>query len=167
LEDDDVRMKEDNITSLLRELALKHKRHHDYEELARQILDNKPLKECLWSLFVDEIDESANHLTQKGNSYLGHLEYQDLRFFEWNDVIQEMYTHQPRLLEVLLSVTTGKKKCENDQHYRESVKELGLVYGVLMKRRCHILSRIQRVTAMVLANENVHQKVTKPGTSFT
>ena len=37
-------------------------------------------------------------------------------------------------------------------------KEIGLIYGVLM-RRCHNLSRIQRVVTMAMAEENVRQKV--------
>lgn len=71
-----------------------------------------------------------------------------------------MYTNQPRLSEVL-EVATGKRKRDNNQHYRETTKELGLVYGILMKRRCHVLSGIQRVIAMAMADENVHQKVSK------
>jgi hypothetical protein len=54
---------------------------------------------------------------------------------------------------------TNKNKQNDEKHYVEASKEIGLIYGVLMKRRCQNLSRIQRVVTMAMAEENVHQKV--------
>lgn len=70
-----------------------------------------------------------------------------------------MFINQSRLLDVLLTAATSKNKHDNEKHYIEASKEIGLIYGVLMKRRNHTLSRVQRVVTMAMAEENVYQKV--------
>lgn len=69
-----------------------------------------------------------------------------------------MLRFQPLLTDVLLAVSTSKKNIQSDNHYSSITKEFGLIYGILMKRRYKDLSRIQRVMAMALADEKVHQK---------
>lgn len=79
--------------------------------------------------------------------------------FNWLYITNEMLRFQPLLMDVLLSVSTPRRNIDNDDHYKSSIPELGLIYGILMKRRYKDLSRIQRFIAIALADEKVHQKV--------
>ena len=78
-----------------------------------------------------------------GHSYLSEIDFEGMRNFQWEKIIEEMYVQQRQLLQVLLTVCTNKS--EDDQHFKQTGKELGLIYGILMKRRCKKLSRVQRV----------------------
>jgi hypothetical protein len=127
-------------------------------DIAKQIMNIKSLRESLWSLFMLEIEDSAKKMACKKNSCLGQLSYDDLRCFERESIIEEMFIHQPRLLQVLITISAGETKVQDECLYKLAAKELGLIYGILMKR-CHILSRVQRVIALAIAQENVHQKV--------
>jgi hypothetical protein len=121
----------------------------------------KTLKECIWTLFLLELCEDATHMCQKRQSYLSHVDFDGLRLFQWVGVIEEMALYQPRLLDVLTTLATNNNQLSsgNQQHFKGLAREVGMVYGILMKRRCHFLSRIQRVVSMTLSDENVHQKV--------
>ena len=94
-----------------------------------------------------------------GHSYLSEIDFEGMRNFQWEKIIEEMYVQQRQLLQVLLTVCTNKS--EDDQHFMQTGKELGLIYGILMKRRCKKLSRVQRVVSICLADERVHQKINK------
>lgn len=95
----------------------------------------------------------------KGHSYLSQIDFEAMRTFQWEKIVEEMYVQQRQLLQVLLTVCTSSNKSEDDQHYLHAGKEVGLIYGILMKRRCNKLSRVQRVVSISLADERVHQKV--------
>lgn len=127
----------------------------------RAILEVNAFKMCLWKLFLAEIHENTKYMCIKGHSYLSQLDFEALRSFQWEKIIEEMYVQQRQLLQVLLNVCTSTNKSEDDEHYMHVVKEVGLMYGILMKRRCNSLSRVQRVVSISLADERVHQKVKK------
>lgn len=130
-------------------------------DICRAILEVKAFKMCLWKLFLAEIHENTKYMCIKGHSYLSQLDFEALRSFQWEKIIEEMYVQQRQLLQVLLNVCTSTNKSEDDEHYMHVVKEVGLMYGILMKRRCNSLSRVQRVVSISLADERVHQKVKK------
>lgn len=130
-------------------------------DIAKSIMNIKTLKECIWTLFLLEIEEDARYMCEKRRSYLSQGNFDGLRLFQWVGVIQEMSLYQPRLLDVLTTLGTNcNQLSSNDQqHFKALAKEVGMIYGILMKRRNHFLSRIQRVVSMTLSDENVHQKV--------
>lgn len=100
-------------------------------------------------------------MTQRRLSCLSDTGYLALVSFDWITVIQEMLDSNPLILDVLLSATTSSKKQRSVEHFKNIVPECGLVYGIIMKRRFKDMSRIQRFISLALANERVHQKVTK------
>lgn len=116
---------------------------------------------CLWKLFFAEIHENKKYMCIKGHSYLSQIDFEAFRSFQLGKIIEEMYVQQRQLLQVLLTVCTSTNKSENDEHYMHVVKEVGLMYGILMKRRSNALSRVQRVVSISLADEGLHQKVKK------
>lgn len=116
------------------------------------------MKNALWRLFLQEIEEDAQVMTERKLTCLSNTYYEGLAQFDWFCVVEEMLRFQPLLTDVLLAVSTSKKNIQSDNHYSSITKEFGLIYGILMKRRYKDLSRIQRVMAMALADEKVHQK---------
>ena len=97
-------------------------------------------------------------MCHRRRSYLGHVDYDGLRLFQWAGVIEEMVLNQTRLLDVLTAVATNRHE-HSDSFFFDISREIGMVYGILMKRRSHFLTRIQRVVSMALSDESVHQKV--------
>lgn len=81
---------------------------------------NRELRECLWSLFLNEIEEDARYMTYKRHSYLGHLSYSDLLSFKWSNVIEEMHVNQSRLLDVFVTVATGQNKQNNEKQFTQN-----------------------------------------------
>ena len=128
-------------------------------DICRAILDIEVFKSCLWRLFLEEIQENTKYMCITGHSYLSEIDFEGMRNFQWEKIIEEMYVQQRQLLQVLLTVCTNKS--EDDQHFMQTGKELGLIYGILMKRRCKKLSRVQRIVSIALADERVHQKINK------
>lgn len=116
---------------------------------------------CLWKLFFAEIHENTKYMCIKGHSYLSQIDFETFRSFQLGKIIEEMYVQQRQLLQVLLTVCTSTNKSEDEEHYMHVVKEVGLMYGILMKRRSNALSRVQRVVSISLADEGLHQKVKK------
>lgn len=130
-------------------------------DIWRAILEVKAFKMCLWKLFFAEIHENTKYMCIKGHSYLSQIDFEAFRSFQLGNIIEEMYVQQRQLLQVLLTVCTSTNKSEDDEHYMHVVKEVGLMYGILMKRRSNALSRVQRVVSISLADEGLHQKVNK------
>jgi hypothetical protein len=127
--------------------------------IAQMIFCMDRLKQALWVQFLLQIEENSKYLTQRKLSYLSDTSYTGLVNFEWDSVVGEMIDINPQLVEVLLAVSTSRKHMSSSEHYSLLSKELELIYGILMKRRFKDLSRIQRMVAMTLADEKVHQKV--------
>lgn len=100
-----------------------------------------------------------NAKQKKRFTYLNSTSNENLVNFNWLCITNEMLRFQPLLMDVLLSVSTPRRNIDNDDHYKSSIPELGLIYGILMKRRYKDLSRIQRLIAIALTDEKVHQKV--------
>lgn len=129
--------------------------------LAKKIFCVQNIKQNIWKLFLSQIEDDCKYLTQRRLSCLSDTGYLALVSFDWITVIQEMLDLNPLILDVLLSATTSSKKQRSVEHFKNIVPECGLVYGIIMKRRFKDMSRIQRFISLALANERVHQKVTK------
>lgn len=127
--------------------------------LAYAIFGCNELRQSLWMLFLQKIEDDAKCITEKRLTYLNSTSNENLVNFNWLCITNEMLRFQPLLMDVLLSVSTPRRNIDNDDHYKSSNPELGLIYGILMKRRYKDLSRIQRFIAIALADEKVHQKV--------
>ena len=112
------------------------------------------IKESIWSLFMLEMQESAKYMSCKGRSCLSKLSYEDLKCFEWKTLLRKCSFISPCFWKLFLSYPQ-----DNEHHYLSLAKKLGLIYGILMKRRSHILSQVQRVIAVAIAQENLYQKV--------
>lgn len=110
-------------------------------------------------LFQQKFEDDANCITEKRLTYLNSTSNENLVNFNWLCITNEMLRFQPLLMDVLLAVSTPRRNIDIDDHYKSSISELGLIYGILMKRRYKDLSRIQRFIAIALADEKVHQKV--------
>ena len=102
------------------------------DDLAQSLIKDKKLKNSLWRLFLIG---DARVLTERKLSYLSNTTYEGLAQFDWSYVGEEMLRYQPLLTDVLLAVSTSRKNIQSNDHYNSISKELGLIYGILMKRR--------------------------------
>lgn len=139
---------EDSVSSRIKKLTNRRRNSSSFQSLARDIYEIKDLREAIWQCFILEIEESSKYLTQRHFSYLGSNTYEDLLTFRWECVVQEMLDHNPLLLETLLAVCLPRKSM-NEPHFDVIYPEIGTVYGILMKRRCNDLSRVQRVISVI------------------
>ena len=105
------------------------------DNLAQSLIKDKKLKNSLWRLFLIDLEEDARVLTERKLSYLSNTTYEGLAQFDWSYVGEEMLRYQPLLTDVLLAVSTSRKNIQSNDHYNSISKELGLIYGILMKRR--------------------------------
>lgn len=149
---------EESVSSWIKKLTKRRRNSSSFQSLAREIYEIKDLREAIWQCLILEIEESSKYLTQRHFSYLGSNTYEDLLIFRWESVVQEILVDNPILLETLLAVCLPRKSM-NEPHFDVIYPEIGTVYGILMKRTCKDLSRVQRVISMSLAEEKVHQKV--------
>lgn len=92
----------------------------------------KSLIESLWALFMLKVGESAKYIACKKNTCLGQVKYDNFRCFEWENIIKEMFIHQPRLLQILVTVSTGENKLKDECHYKSAAKEIGLISSLFI-----------------------------------
>ncbi|KAL5008521.1 hypothetical protein ScPMuIL_014102 [Solemya velum] len=128
-------------------------------DIANKIFNVRHLKDFLWLLFLEEVERNAQCVCKNKSNYLRRTDYDSLVNFDWCYIVDEMLLKQPLLTDILLAACTEPKKLGKTVHFDKIMKELGLIYGILMKRRLITLSRVQRVIAMSLANEKVNVKV--------
>ncbi|KAL5004258.1 hypothetical protein ScPMuIL_017714 [Solemya velum] len=128
-------------------------------DIANKIFNVRHLKDFLWFLFLEEVERNAQCVCKNKSNYLRRTDYDSLVNFDWCYIVDEMLLKQPLLTDILLAACTEPKKLGKTVHFDKIMKELGLIYGILMKRRLITLSRVQRVIAMSLANEKVNVKV--------
>ena len=98
-----------------------------------------------------KMQESAKY--SKSRSCLSILSYEDHKCFEWENIMLEMFLHQPSChihrrkqswwLTPLPVLSKGTRP----------------YLWNLMKRWSYVLSQVQRVIAVAIAQENIHQKV--------
>ncbi|XP_062587879.1 uncharacterized protein LOC134249562 [Saccostrea cucullata] len=94
---------------------------------------------------------------RNSDSYLFSKNYDDLKQFSFQNVMQEMSQCQPDLLKFLLAVAVPSNRI--GKPVSSLLPKLGLIYSILMSSRFHELSRLQRVVSTVLMEEQVHEKV--------
>lgn len=105
----------------------------------------------------DGINSDAALITNN-KSVFYNKSFEDLQSFQWADVVGEMVVCQPTLANILLTVMS-RNKVTTDSLPENLVPKLGLIYSILMQERYHKLSLVQRVLAIVLKDEQTHEKV--------
>lgn len=106
-----------------------------------------------------ELDKQTQLLLRRvdQSSYLIENDYSSMTSFSWSKILEEMKTRHPILLRFLLAVCSPNTDPEKIPESMAPV--LGMVYAILMQKRWHELSLVQRVISILLSMEHTHQKV--------
>lgn len=123
---------------------------------------------CLWSLktifkanILQELNEKCTELYKKNTpSILRKNQYPDMAGFDWNSILNEISQRCPLLLDVM-TTTIGSKVKPN------TIPSICLCYGILMQKRNHDLSLIQRINTILLAEGNAKKQVGWKRTLYT
>ena len=86
-------------------------------------------------------------------SVLRDREYPGLLTFNFGDVLAEMENLCPTVFRLLSSMM------ELDLNREKNTPALALMYGILMFKRCHELSRLQRLNTVLLSDGNASKEV--------
>ena len=128
--------------------------HGNANDIASKVMMINETRKALEKMFKDDLDSDAALITNnKSVSY--RKSFEDLQSFQWGDIVSEK---QPTLANILLAVMS-KKMVTIENLPEILVPKLGLLYSILMQERYHSLSLVQRVLALVLKDEQTHEKV--------
>ena len=111
------------------------------------------LKTIFKANILKELSEKCTELCKKNTpSILRKNQYPDMASFDWNSVLIEISQRCPILLDVM-TTTIGSKLTPN------TIPSICLCYGILMQKRNHDLSLIQRINTILLAEGNAKKQV--------
>ncbi len=92
--------------------------------------------------------------------------YDDLATFTWTELVEEATAKYPEWVEIMLSVMLQPEERTDPRAISRVVPKIGFMYGIMLQTRCHELSRVQRVLAMVLASHMSEKTVNYDHYSF-
>lgn len=128
--------------------------HGNANDIASKVMMINETRKALEKMFKDDLDSDAALITNN-KSVLYRKSFEDLQSFQWGDIVSEK---QPTLANILLAVMS-KKMVTIENLPEILVPKLGLLYSILMQERYRSLSLVQRVLAVVLKDEQTHEKV--------
>lgn len=127
------------------------------------LLQQQTIMTSLISAILSESNVGASSRCVKSKeSYLYRSKYTDLKDFNFADVLTEISTYQPLLMDHMLSVSVSANKIISSSYenfFLSLVPKLSLIYSILVTTRFPELSRMQKVISSTLIDEHVHQKV--------
>lgn len=128
--------------------------HGNANDIASKVMMINETRKALEKMFKDDLDSDAALITNN-KSVLYRKSFEDLQSFQWGDIVSGK---QPTLANILLAVMS-KKMVTIENLPEILVPNLGLLYSILMQERYRSLSLVQRVLAVVLKDEQTHEKV--------
>lgn len=133
------------------------------DEFVDLLLQQQTIMTSLKPAILSESSVGASsRCVRSKKSYLYGSKYTDLKDFNFAEVLTEMSTYQPLLMDHLLSVSVSANKIissSDENFFLSLVPKLTLIYSILMTTRFPELSRMQKVISSTLIDEHVHQKV--------
>ena len=87
------------------------------------------------------------------NSILRQKDYNALSSLSFHGILDEMKNRCPTVFQILSNML------QYDVNREKNTASLVLMYAVLMFRRCHELSSIQRINTVLLAEGNANREV--------
>ena len=89
---------------------------------------------------------------RENKSVLREKDYPSLSSLNFHDILDEMKTRCPTVFRILSSMV----KYDSN---RENIASLVIPYAIIMFRRCHELSRVQRVNTVLLSEGKASREV--------
>lgn len=126
------------------------------------LLQQQTMTSLISAILSESNVGASSRCVKSKESYLYRSKYTDLKDFNFADVLTEISTYQPLLMDHLLSVSVSANKnisSSYENFFLSLVPKLSLIYSILVTTRFPELSRMQKVISSTLIDEHVHQKV--------
>ena len=111
------------------------------------------------SLEMGNVPETMRNKKRGFVSILMRKETENLQSADLGRIVSEMKTKFPVLLQMLQAMMIPDNKREDDAVRASIIPKLALIYGIVIQSRCHELSFMQRLVAMVLVDNRCDQAV--------
>ena len=131
-------------------------------EVASKFLEIEDLDKCLRYQRMLKIEKSSRSLGNRKYGYISQLmkkSPEDLRHFNWIEIVDEFMEKFPTFFGMILSMVLVQDKMHCYTAIEKVLPRIGLVYGILMQSRNMELSRIQRMISLLLFDNIADQKV--------
>lgn len=102
---------------------------------------------------------------QMGGKKLGFVsqlmkkDVHDMKTSRWMDILKEFRSLFPDLFAIIMCILLDKDKISLYTQLQVVIPRISLIYGILMQTRNQSLSRIQRITSLLLLDNICDQKV--------
>ena len=130
--------------------------------IANAIEQNVQLMTELNERMINHIDRTASTM---GNEIHGDIsvlmkkDYDDLKTFSWDSIVDEGCTKFPLLIRILLAISLGKSKLADNAQICKFIPKLGVIMGILLQNRHQKSSLVQRCISTLLFDSISDQKV--------
>lgn len=92
-------------------------------------------------------------------SQLMKKDVHDMKTSRWMDILKEFRSLFPDLFAIIMFILLDKDKISLYTQLQVVIPRISLIYGILMQTRNQSLSRIQRITSLLLLDNICDQKV--------
>jgi hypothetical protein len=125
------------------------------DELVQSLLQNPTVYTAFFTAILDAANKELNNVSRRTEpSVLRNRGYDGMSSDGWMaEVIGELSSRCPTVFQVLSSLI------DLEYNYDKKVASTCLIYGLIMFRRCHELSRIQRINTILLTKGNANHTV--------
>lgn len=132
--------------------------------IAEEILKIPQFKHVLETLLMSEITGNNKILTNRKNGKLSYLiegDYNELKTFNWDDVVGELWQEFPLLAKALVAfvIPSSMDVQRRKVAVLKLVPKIGTIYGVLAQARQDRLSKVQKIVNILLYDNICDQKV--------
>ncbi|KAK3590322.1 hypothetical protein CHS0354_008764 [Potamilus streckersoni] len=164
LQEEESRLSENDTVRLLKMCQTKW-----CDLIAEEVLRISKLKTKIIQHLAKEIETTIDRLLcHRKNGFISELmkkSSDDLKSFQWNNLVSEMKQMFPSLYNFLLAMVlpcgkVGEEWCDT-QTWQRVVPRLGLVYGILAQTRNRELNRVQRMVSLYFLGKSSTKKTIK------
>lgn len=132
------------------------------DQLTSWIINNDTVRKSVVTKMISENNHTISNMRNKKYGFVSYLmkkEVKELKSSRWIDIISEFKCLFPDLCALLMFVLVDSEKIGLYTNLQSLIPRLGLIYGILMQTRNNNLSKVQRITSLLLIDNICDQKV--------
>ena len=134
--------------------------------VAECVLKIPILRDAVETMLLSSLSAPNAILTNRKNGKLSELmkgSFEDLKTFNWDGIVEEIWREFPLLAKVLISFAIPSTMAKGPMFgaIQKLIPKIGTVYGILAQARHNRLSKIQKVVNILLYESICDQKVSQ------
>lgn len=132
------------------------------DKLTTWIINNDAVRKSVVTKMITENNDKINNMRNKKYGFVSYLmknDIKDLKSSRWLEIINEFRCLFPDLCALLMFVLIDREKIGLYTCLQSIMPRLGLIYSILMQTRNNNLSKVQRITSLLLMDNICDQKV--------